>query len=143
MTCSHLIFNQSEHLIKVVHIYSKLNDKQCRSRSVGFFRSQLIWIYTVFKGWIYPGSARQGLRVNSPIHLIHIYHKNVFVSSDSVLFLSAFLNDINVCDMTSFPLITWHDSVLRHIFLYSGKKYFLLEITEFYFLQKITKKSFR
>ena len=26
-----------------------LNDKQCKSRSVGFFRSQLIWIYTVCK----------------------------------------------------------------------------------------------
>ena len=23
------------------------NDKQCKSRSVGFFRSQLIWMYTV------------------------------------------------------------------------------------------------
>ena len=29
-----------------IHI---LNGKQCRSRSVGFFRSQLIWIYTVCK----------------------------------------------------------------------------------------------
>ena len=27
-----------------IHIF---NDKQCRCRSVGFFRSQLIWIYTV------------------------------------------------------------------------------------------------
>ena len=39
-----------------------LNGKQCRSRSVGFFRrSQLIWIYTVCKGRTYPGSAGQGL----------------------------------------------------------------------------------
>ena len=38
-----------------------LNVKQCRSRSVGFFRSQLIWIYTVCKGRVYPGSAGQGL----------------------------------------------------------------------------------
>ena len=38
-----------------------LNGKQCRSRTVGFFRSQLIWIYTVCKGRIYPGSAGQGL----------------------------------------------------------------------------------
>ena len=30
-------------------------------KSVGFFRSQLIWIYTVFKGRVYPGSAGQGL----------------------------------------------------------------------------------
>ena len=28
----------------------KLNDKQCRSWSDGFFRSHLIWIYTVCKG---------------------------------------------------------------------------------------------
>ena len=37
------------------------NGKQCRSRSIGFFRSQLIWIYTVWKGRVYPGSAGQGL----------------------------------------------------------------------------------
>ena len=40
------------------------NDKQCRSRSVGFFRSQLIWIYTVCKGRVYPGSAGQGSNDN-------------------------------------------------------------------------------
>ena len=28
----------------------KMNDKQCRSWSDGFFRSHLIWIYTVCKG---------------------------------------------------------------------------------------------
>ena len=38
-----------------------LNGKQCRSRSVGFFRSQLIWIYTVCKDRVYPGTAGQGL----------------------------------------------------------------------------------
>ena len=40
-----------------------LNDKQCRSRSVGFFRSQLILIYTVCKDRVYPGSAGQGLNL--------------------------------------------------------------------------------
>ena len=38
-----------------------LNDKQCRSRSVCFWRSQLIWIYTVFKGRAYLGTAGLGL----------------------------------------------------------------------------------
>ena len=38
-----------------------LNGKQCRSRSVGFFRSQLIWFYTVYKGMVYLGSAGQWL----------------------------------------------------------------------------------
>ena len=31
--------------------------------TVGFFRSQLIWIYTVFKGRVYPCSAGQGLKL--------------------------------------------------------------------------------
>ena len=44
-------------LLIQIHI---LNGKQCRSRSVGFFRCQLIWIYTVCKGRAYPGSAGQG-----------------------------------------------------------------------------------
>ena len=47
-------------LLIQIHI---LNDKQCRSRSVGFFRSQLIWIYTVCKDRVYPGSEGQGLRL--------------------------------------------------------------------------------
>ena len=46
-------------LLIQIHI---LNDKQCRSRSVGFWRSQLIWIYTVCKDRVYPGSAWLGLR---------------------------------------------------------------------------------
>ena len=61
MPCPLLIFSQSDYLIRLwiqIHI---LNDKQCRSRSVGFFRSQLIWIYTVCKGKKYLGSAGQGL----------------------------------------------------------------------------------
>ena len=48
-------------LLILVHI---LNDKQCRSRSVGFFRSQLIWIYTVCEGMAYLGSAKLGLMLN-------------------------------------------------------------------------------
>ena len=42
-----------------------LIDKQCRSRSVGFWRSQLIWICTVCKSRIYPGSAGQGLMLEN------------------------------------------------------------------------------
>ena len=44
-----LIFSQSDYSIWIVTINHILNGKQCRSRSVGFFRSQLIWIYTVCK----------------------------------------------------------------------------------------------
>ena len=46
-------------LLILIHI---LNSKQCRSRSVGFFRSQLIWICTVCKCRTYPGSAGPGLK---------------------------------------------------------------------------------
>ena len=57
-----LIFSQSDYLIQVVIQINILNDKQCRSRSVGFLiRSQLIWIFTVCKGRTYPGSAGQDL----------------------------------------------------------------------------------
>ena len=60
MPCPLLIFSQSDFLIQIVAINSH-NGKQCRSRSVGFFRSQLIWIYTVCKGKEYQGSPRHGL----------------------------------------------------------------------------------
>ena len=56
-----LIFSQSDYLIQVVDTVHIFDDKLCRSRSVGFVRSQLIWIYTVCKGRAYPGSAGQGL----------------------------------------------------------------------------------
>ena len=56
-----LIFRQSDHLIQIMDKNDILNNKQCRSRSVGFFRSQLIWVYTVCKGKVYPGSEGQGL----------------------------------------------------------------------------------
>ena len=42
-----LISSQSDYLIRVLIEIYIFNDKQCRSRSVGFFRSQVIWIYTV------------------------------------------------------------------------------------------------
>ena len=37
--------------------------------SDGFFRSQLIWIYTVCKDRTYPGSAGQGLSIQNDIGL--------------------------------------------------------------------------
>ena len=50
---AHFYFSANQitwsRLLIQVHIF---NDKQCRSRSVGFFRSQLIWIYTAKAGYI-------------------------------------------------------------------------------------------
>ena len=56
-----------------------LNGKQCRSRSVGFFRSQLIWICTVCKGSVYLGSAGQGL-IEKSIIIFHTSRKIMFIS---------------------------------------------------------------
>ena len=49
-----------------------MNVKQCRSRSVGFF-SQLIWIYTVCKERVCPGSAGLGLNDIGPDKVL--FHK--------------------------------------------------------------------
>ena len=64
---AHFCFSANQitwsRLLIQIHI---LSDKQCRFRSVGFFRSfrsQLIWIYTVCKGRVYPGSAEQGINI--------------------------------------------------------------------------------
>ena len=67
-----LIFSQSDYLILIVAIKIHiLNGTQCRSRSVGFWRSQMIWIYTVCKGRVYPGSAGLGLiSISLKAHLI-------------------------------------------------------------------------
>ena len=51
---AHFWFSASQITWSQIHI---LIDKQCRS----FFRSQLIWIYTVCKGRAYPGSTGPGL----------------------------------------------------------------------------------
>ena len=61
-----------------------LNNKQCRSRSVGFFRSQLIWIYTVCKDRVYPGSAGQGL-INSNDLAVKTPNQTVFTAYRTVL----------------------------------------------------------
>ena len=55
---------------KTIYAYQRRghNDKQRRSRSVGFFRSPLIWVYTVCKGRVYPDSAGLGL---DPIWLLN------------------------------------------------------------------------
>ena len=57
---AHLKFSANQiawsRMLQLINI---LNGKQCRS--------QLIWIYTDCKGWIYPGLAWQGLRVLRPV----------------------------------------------------------------------------
>ena len=52
-----LIFSHSDSWSRLLIYTQIVNGKQCRSRSVGFIRSQLIWICTVCKGRVYLGSA--------------------------------------------------------------------------------------
>ena len=56
-------FSKSDYLIQIVDINSNIGHKQYRSRSDGFFRNHLIWIYTVCKGRAYLGSAGPGLNM--------------------------------------------------------------------------------
>ena len=60
--------NTQSRLLMQIHIF---HDKQCRSRSVGFFfRSQLIWIYNVcIWGRAHPGSA--GLQLK-PVYIFQL-----------------------------------------------------------------------
>ena len=56
-----LIFSPSDYLIQVVDINSHTQWQTVQIQIIGFFWSQLIWIYIVCKGRVYPGSARKGL----------------------------------------------------------------------------------
>ena len=55
------IFSQSDYLIQIVDINSHTELQTVQIQISWFIRSQLIWIYTVYKGRVYPGSAGQGL----------------------------------------------------------------------------------
>ena len=57
------IFSQSDYLIQDVDINSHTEWQTVQIQ----FRSQLIWIYTVCKDRVYPGSAGQGLRRQLPV----------------------------------------------------------------------------
>ena len=80
-------------LLLWIHI---LNVKQCRSRSVGFFRSQLNWIYTVCKGRVYPGSAGQGL--TSHQHYDRITWQATFVNQKVQYFPTSNFQPIRLPD---------------------------------------------
>ena len=64
----------------LTHIHT-LNGKQCRPRSVGFFRSQLIWIYTVCvnkwgslkrQSWLNLSRSRM-VKKPLPFQQLHVY----------------------------------------------------------------------
>ena len=55
------IFSQSDYLIKIADINSQTEWLTVQIQISWLLRSQLIWIHTVCKCMIYPGSAGQGL----------------------------------------------------------------------------------
>ena len=56
------IFSQSNCLIQIVDINSHTEWQTVYIQISWLLRSQLIKIYTVYKGRVYPGSAGQGLK---------------------------------------------------------------------------------
>ena len=84
-----------------------LNDKQCRSRSVGFLRSQLIWIYTVCKAKSISGFSRT--------------REKKFEQLNSLPYLSCKLNNsillslavLKSCWMCGIQCRSWWDSTFR------------------------------
>ena len=59
------IFSQSDYLIQIVDINSHTEWQTVQIQISWLLRSQLIWIYTVCKGQVYPGSAGQGLIIQT------------------------------------------------------------------------------
>ena len=55
-------FSQPDYLIHIVDINSHTELQTMQIQISWLLRSQLIWIYIVCKGRVYPGSAGQGLR---------------------------------------------------------------------------------
>ena len=64
MPRSFLTVSQSEYLIKIVAINLHTERQTVQIRSVGFWRSQLIWICTVCKGRTYSCSEGWGLMIH-------------------------------------------------------------------------------
>ena len=81
----------------------KLYGKECRSKSVGFFRSRLIWTYTVCKCRAYLGSAGQGLNkwIYQPID-INCSHKHLLGKSAGSLNSTFITEAENSSHMTDF-----------------------------------------
>ena len=62
MRCLFQIFSQSDYLIQIVDVNLHTEWQTVQIQISWLLRSQLIWINTVCKGNVYPGSAGQGLK---------------------------------------------------------------------------------
>ena len=61
------IFSRSDYLIRIIDINSHTEWQTVQIQISWLLRSQLIWIYIVCKGRVYPGSAGQGLIIQENI----------------------------------------------------------------------------
>ena len=76
------IFRLSDYLTQTADINSHAEWQTVQIQISWLLRSQLIWIYTVCKCRVYPGSAGQGLRGTSkeyPLHMFLLRNKNSIV----------------------------------------------------------------
>ena len=73
--CLHLSVLKQFTLSKQYTTRYHLSCKQCRSRSAGFFKGQLIWIHTVFNATCELVIINQNMKYNGQncIYLIHLY----------------------------------------------------------------------
>ena len=91
MMHSHFCFSTNQitwsWLLIQIHI---LNTKQWTSRSVGFFRSQLIWIYTVCKSRAYPDTAGQELINKQEAHGPQVAHLSDIATANMQMLCNIF-----------------------------------------------------
>ena len=74
------MFNQSDYLIQVFDTNSQTQWQTVQIQITGFFRSQLIWIYTDYKDRVCPGSA--GLGLNKTKVAIFVYLMSYLLLKD-------------------------------------------------------------
>ena len=87
------IYSHSDCLIRIVAINS-----HTRWQTVQIFRSQLIWIYTVCKGRVYPGSAEQGLKYRSMDCRAFAEIKIIYKKKSMVVFILKAIWHFRKCD---------------------------------------------
>ena len=75
------IFSQSDYLIQILDINSHTEWQAVQIQISWLLRSQLIWIYTVCKGRVYPGSAGLGIISLQVVFLLSVPRRFLCYSS--------------------------------------------------------------
>ena len=116
------IFSQSDYLIQIFYINSNTEWQTVQIQISWLLRSQLIWIYTVCKDNVYPGSAGLGLKRehSKVIHVLNLKHQGKLQQKTFCVFFIprhtivagyyGFTFDVRVSNRPSFfcfRMITW------------------------------------